>query len=103
MYLFSKSQMWEVDLIDTSLKGALIFKPNDWDGDMAQRCRLEIRLDSGLVISMTGQIARIEEDAIGFTWDRIDMDSFSRLKRLVEWNLGDPSLLERELSSLGHL
>jgi len=38
---------------------------------------------------------------IGFRWDRIDLDSFAQLKRLVELNLGDPDLLNRELSALG--
>jgi hypothetical protein len=38
---------------------------------------------------------------IGYRWEKIDLDSFSQLKRLVELNLGDPELLNRELSALG--
>ncbi|MCG8610315.1 MAG: hypothetical protein MI864_07240, partial [Pseudomonadales bacterium] len=30
----------------------------------------------------------------------IDLDSITHLKRLIELNVGDPSLIERELSAL---
>ena len=45
--------------------------------------------------------AHIEADRVGFLCDEIDMDSISLLKRLVEWNTGDESLLQRELAALG--
>jgi hypothetical protein len=37
---------------------------------------------------------------VGLRCDRLDVDSMSHLRRLVELNLGDPALLERDLQSL---
>ena len=40
-------------------------------------------------------------ELIGFVCRHIDVDSISHLRRLVELNLGDEALLERELAALG--
>ena len=45
--------------------------------------------------------AHVMPHRIGFEWQKIDLDSFAELKRLVELNLGDPAILNRELSALG--
>ena len=101
VFLYSGSQAWESELIDISLKGALLRRPTDWDGKSGESYRIEIRLEGGVVISMSVSVAHIAIDRIGFICERIDMDSFMHLKRLVELNLGDPTLLSRELSGLG--
>jgi hypothetical protein len=44
---------------------------------------------------------RDEQELLGFVCQYIDLDSISHLRRLVELNLGDGSLLERELAALG--
>ncbi|VAX04921.1 hypothetical protein MNBD_GAMMA20-584, partial [hydrothermal vent metagenome] len=41
-----------------------------------------------------------ENDHIGFRCEHIDLESISHLRRLVELNLGDAKLLDRELSAL---
>jgi hypothetical protein len=46
-------------------------------------------------------VAHCESEHVGFHCDHIDIDSITHLRRLVELNLGDPELLERELSALG--
>ena len=40
-------------------------------------------------------------DLVGMVCRHIDVDSISHLRRLVELNLGDEALLERELAALG--
>lgn len=99
--LYSGSRAWESELIDISLKGALLRRPEDWSGKSGESYRIEIRLEGSVVISMSVSVAHVGLDRIGFICERIDMDSFVHLKRLVELNLGDPTLLSRELSGLG--
>lgn len=99
--LYSAGAMWDTTLIDISLKGALCQRPTDWDGRMDKRYRLELRLPGGSRISMNAIAANAGPDTIGFEWSKIDFDSFAHLKRLIELNIGDPELMNRELSSLG--
>ncbi len=42
-----------------------------------------------------------ENGELGLRCEDIDVDSITCLRRLVELNLGEPELLERELSALG--
>ncbi len=99
--LYSGNRQWQTELIDISLKGVLLRRPADWEGSPGALFRVEIRLRGGVVISMSVIAAHVTADRVGFHCERIDMDSFAHLKRLIELNLGDPSLLSRELSALG--
>ncbi len=92
---------WLSKVLDVSLKGALVVRPSDWSGDRGQHCTLEIKLlGDQIVIGMEVVVAHVEEDHIGFTCHHIDIDSASHLHRLVELNLGDEALLQRELAEL---
>lgn len=94
-------QQWESQLLDISLKGALIKRPDAYEGNTGDHCTIELMLEPhDIVITMEGSVAHSEEGHIGFHCDHIDLDSISHLKRLVELNLGDESLLERELTEL---
>jgi len=89
-------------LVDLSLKGALVQTPAHWPGGPGTEARITVRLDEGDdVITMDGQVVHQEESHVGFQCLQIDMDSITHLRRLVELNLGDAELLERELSQLG--
>lgn len=99
--LYSGNRMWETELIDISLKGVLLRRPDGFVGEPGALFRVEIHLEGSVVISMSVAEAHLTGDRIGFACERIDMDSFTHLKRLIELNLGDPSLLTRELSALG--
>jgi hypothetical protein len=46
-------------------------------------------------------LTRAQPQSLGFVCRHIDLDSISHLRRLVELNLGDEQLLERELAALG--
>ncbi len=98
--LYCGGERWDSRLLDISLKGALIVAPADWETDSAVGCQLELRLDGDVVISMDGTVVHCEEGHLGFRCDHIELDSISHLKRLVELNLGDEALLERELTEL---
>jgi len=99
--LYSDKAMWESKLVDISLKGVLIERPIEWNGKVGSRYRMDLRINQSVIISMGVNAAHIMPHRIGFEWQKIDLDSFAELKRLVELNLGDPAILNRELSALG--
>jgi len=102
--IIGTSQDWQCRLIDISLNGVLLERPTDWQGSPADRFALEIELDGAddsLALRMeVAVVAHIEDACIGFKCLDIDIDSISHLKRLLELNLGDPALLQRELDTL---
>lgn len=51
---------------------------------------------------MNGSIAHKIENRVGIHCKTIDIDSMTHLRKLVEYNLGDHDLLERDLEALQH-
>ncbi len=88
-------------MIDISLKGILLVCPDDWSGELNSSYRIEIELPGGVYISMSITLVHENSDELGATCEKIDFDSFTHLKRIIELNLGDAALLNRELSALG--
>ncbi|MDH4246338.1 MAG: PilZ domain-containing protein [Deltaproteobacteria bacterium] len=89
-------------LLDLSLKGALVERPKFWNPEPGHHCHLEINLaQSNVVLTMESEVAHVNPSQLGLRFLAIDLDSITHLRRLMELNLGDPSLLERELFSLG--
>jgi len=54
-------------------------------------------------IQMEVHVAHSHDTFIGFECEHIDLDSMIHLRRVLELNLGDPMLLERELNEMIHL
>lgn len=89
------------ELLDVSLKGALVEAPASFPGPKGTPCVLTVRLDAGdAVVRMEGEITHREGPTLGLRCTGIDLDSISHLRRIVELNLGDEDLLHRELSAL---
>lgn len=100
--LSSDNHAVETRLIDISLKGALVRKPEDWQLSIGSQLTLTVTLDdANTAIQMQASVTHIETERVGFTCNEIDMESITHLRRLVELNVGDSSLLERELQALG--
>ena len=88
-------------VIDVSLKGLLLEKPEHWVGQLGVTYHVDLILDEAhLVITMLSTVAHISEKNIGFECQQLDLDSLVHLRQLLSLNLGDESLLHRELSSL---
>lgn len=94
-------QRWEVKLHDISLKGLMVERPTDWQADPEQLFDVQISLSEVAKVRMEVTETRDDDGLLGFACEHIDLESISHLRRLVELNLGDESLLERELSALG--
>lgn len=93
----------QAELVDLSLKGALLEMPAEWKGVCGNQCQLKLELSPGVSILMKGTVAHVEGRKMGLHCQNIDIDSITHLRRLVELNAGDPALLERELAALLHL
>ena len=93
---------WHASLIDISLKGVLTTRPAHFpQTSVGEMFKIEIKpLDAPYSIRMVAKAMHMENDHVGFLCTSIDLDSITHLKRLVELNLGDPVLLERELTHL---
>ncbi|MCU7852089.1 MAG: PilZ domain-containing protein [Candidatus Thiodiazotropha sp. (ex Monitilora ramsayi)] len=91
----------QTTLLDISLKGALAKAPPNWQPRAGELVSISVQLDENTAINMQALCAHIEADTVGFLCDEIDMDSISLLRRLVELNIGDETLLQRDLAALG--
>ncbi|KRW62864.1 PilZ domain-containing protein [Pseudomonas sp. TTU2014-080ASC] len=92
---------WNAELLDISLKGLLIKRPEHWNADPNENFTVQIDLTEDTHVVLDAVLTRFHGEVLGFVCRHIDLDSISHLRRLVELNLGDDSLLERELAALG--
>ena len=92
------------ELVDISLQGALIAGCSGATPDAGTPCKISITLDKTKEhqIVMVGRVARKIENRVGIHCDSIDVDSMTQLRRLVEFNLGDVELVNRDLEALVH-
>ncbi len=92
---------WQTRVIDLSLKGVLVKALEDHEVTADTEATVTVQLDGSTGIIMQCRMAHSEPGRCGFHCEHIDLDSITHLRRLVELNLGDEELLERELSRLG--
>lgn len=91
---------WETHVIDVSVKGTRVTKPEGWDGRKGEVYDLTIDLAEDAAIHMSVSVAHMDEHEIGFHCLHIDPDSVATLRHIVEVNLGNAHLLERDLAAL---
>ena len=96
-----KGRIYRCDLLDISLGGALLHLRGSASPAVGDPCMFAVGLDLGIAaVRMTGVIAHQEEGTVGVRCQEMDLDSVAHLRRMVEMNLGDEHLLERELGAL---
>jgi hypothetical protein len=92
-----------VQLLDISLKGALTTLPHSWHAQIGNTYLLELLLaatDTEIKLQMEASLVHAENDHFGFQYQNMDLDTATHLHRLIELNLGDEKLMERELAEL---
>lgn len=89
-----------VDLVDISLKGALLKQPEDWQVNPGKPMVLSIKLTEEHQIHIKCHLVHVSPDTVGCEFDQIDIDSLGELKRLLELNMGSEEQLHRELTQL---
>jgi len=98
--LFQGQQRWTCQMLDLSLKGALLEKPNGCELITGEVALITLGLDDGCVIEMHVDLVHQENSHLGFSCRTIDLDSLSHLRRLIELNLGDSEAADREIEEL---
>jgi len=98
--LFTDGIQWPCELLNVSVKGALLTRPPDWPGGQGDRCLLEIALNGGKPVEMEVNVVRVEADKIACDWDMFDVAGFVQLRNMLEHQLGDPEQVARELAFL---
>lgn len=99
--LVTVDQRLPVQVLDLSLKGALLLLPPGSDVEPGALCLLDLPLapHDGR-ITMAAQLAHVESDRAGLLSLGIDIESITHLRRVIELNLGDATLAERDLKAL---
>ncbi|BAP41750.1 PilZ domain protein [Pseudomonas sp. StFLB209] len=98
--LSQDERTWAVQLLDLSLKGLLIERPEAWDGDTRRNFLVDIHLSADATVRMEVQQTHDDRQHLGFVCQHIGLESISHLRRLVELNLADHDELDRELAAL---
>ena len=91
----------EVQVLDLSLKGALVQLSAGVTLPSGAPCHLVVPLAAtDKHIAMSAEVAHVGGQHLGLLCCSMDLDSVTHLRRLIELQLGDPALLERDLGSL---
>jgi hypothetical protein len=98
--LLTDAGEYAVQIEDLSLKGALVTLPEDASVKPEERCRLQVQLAADATIMLWGRAAHVKDRHVGIKGESMDLDSVTHLRRLIELNVGDPVLLEEEISFL---
>ena len=92
---------WKTKVHDLSLKGILLKDEQLSRIDSDKPLLVTIELAPDCTISMSTHWVHHNNGYTGLRCDSIDLDSITHLRRLVELNVGDETVLERELAHLG--
>lgn len=99
--LIQKEQHYCGSLIDLSLHGLLIELNDNYTFNMSDTLVTHFTLNNSNINIMTEcEIIDHTNNMLRLCISRIDIDSISHLKRLVELNVGNSTLLLRQLSEL---
>lgn len=87
------------ELLDISMKGALILVRDQPEWPLGRTCYLDIKLESGDVhLHFESEMVHKQENHYGFRFLTEDIDTFAHLRRLLELNIGDTDEVDRELA-----
>jgi len=98
--LSNSSCSYPCKLVDICLKGCLLKFETPWSESLEDIYTLNLQLSDEISINMQVTPTHVIDDEVGFKCEHIDIDSISQLRRLVELNLGDSDILERDLLAL---
>lgn len=95
------ANQWHTQLVDVSLQGALLLRPEAWVPGDDKEFEISFMLGgSDIEIRMQVELTHVASKKLGFYCHHIDIDSATHLKRMIELNIGEEQLLYRELEQL---
>ena len=98
--LNSETSSLPCKIVDISLQGCLVRFNSPWTEPLEKLYTLKLQLSAEVSIEMHVSVSHVVGNDAGFKCEHIDIDSISQLRRLVELNLGDSQMLERDLLAL---
>ena len=94
----------KTELVDVSLNGALVQRPDEWHDEPGTLVNLNLTLaGSDIILEINGIVCHQEKGLLGIKFLTLSLESISHLKRLIELNLADGELMHREMSQLINL
>ncbi|MFM2479296.1 PilZ domain-containing protein [Celerinatantimonas sp. MCCC 1A17872] len=100
--ILTQHSSFKAEVLDISLHGALISEPEQWH-EQTQELELCMHLgeaSSECDLRIKGRVCHCHGGHIGIEFLKMDIESASRLRRLLELNLGDEKLLMRQFEQL---
>ncbi len=102
--LTGKIEVSKTVLIDISLNGALVHRPDNWHDEPGAIINLNLALEgSDIILEINGVVCHQADNLLGIRFLTLSLESISHLKRLIELNVGDEELIHREMSQLINL
>jgi len=99
--IHSEDGDWGSSLIDISLKGVLVTRPENWNHCDNDEFDISVELEGqNSIINMDVKQVHKADESLGLQCTNIDLDSVTILKRLVELNLGDEQVLDRDIKNM---
>jgi len=87
------------ELLDISLKGALVLGKGDIPLGQGSRCQLSIHLlDSEVTLLFEADIVHCRDNRFGFKFISEDTETATHLRRLLELNIGSSDVIDREVA-----
>ena len=100
--LMTASGDYNCELLDLSLKGALITLPSGYVPLQSEVANLKLHLsNTDIHISMEVEVRHIKADHLGLNCHQIDLESITHLKRLIELNVGNDELINNAIEQSG--
>lgn len=87
-------------LLDISLKGALLELREEGAVQAGEACQLRLALAPDAFILMDGVIAYCRGHQVGLRGEHLDVDSMTHLRQVLEHNVEDPAVWARDLGML---
>ena len=88
------------ELLDISLKGALVRGKGPVPLEKGVRCELSIHLlDSEVTLLFEADIVHCQDNKFGFKFIGEDTETATHLRRLLELNIGSSEVIDREVEN----
>lgn len=98
--VFTGGETYALGMRDVSLKGVRC--AHEPGLAVGMDCVVELALSPEARIEIEGVVVRSDADGTAIDFGAMDEDSFSHLRRLVQYNAADPDEIDRELRDRLH-
>ena len=90
-----QEEVIQVQTLNISLTGILCSSNEVFQNDVP--CKVIIRLNKDFQISIDSKILRVGKEGTAISFTSMDEESFSHLKKLIQYNMADADRIDEEL------